>query len=81
MPQLSLYIDDAMMERMKSAASNEGLSFSRYAAEAIRDRLDGPRQIAQTGHWDRLYGCLADDDSFKRPEQFETAPIEPLDIF
>ena len=79
MPQLSLYIDDVMMGRMKSSAAAEGLSLSRYAADAIRVRLDTPKRVAADGYWDRLYGCLSDDDSFVRPSQWETHPIPSLD--
>ena len=80
MPQLSLYINDVMYDEMKGAASAEGLSLSRYAAEAIRNRLDAPKSVADTGLWNRLYGCLADDTSFTRPSPLETRPIPPLDI-
>ena len=80
MPQLSLYIDDVMMSRMKSSAAAEGLSLSRYAADAIRVRLEAPVRKAADGYWDRLYGCLADDDTFVRPEQWETHSIQPLDL-
>lgn len=80
MPQLSLYIDDAVMNKMKHSASAEGVSLSRFAADAIRDRLGAPKAVAAEGRWDRLYGCLADDDSFTRPEQLETHPVQPLNL-
>lgn len=80
MPQLSLYIDDVMMRHMRSSASAEGVSLSRFAANAIRERIETPRQVAADGYWDRLYGCLADDDTFVRPPQLETRPIPPLDM-
>ena len=80
MPQVSLYIDDVMMGQMKRSAAAEGLSLSRYAADAIRERIDAPKHVAAEGYWDKLYGCLADDDSFTRPAQFETQPIPSLDV-
>ena len=79
MPQLSLYIDDVMMGEMKAGAAAHKQSLSKFAAEAIRERLQAPARIAAEGYWDRLYGCLADDDSFVRPPQLETQPIPPLD--
>lgn len=79
MPQLSLYVDDAMMDAMKRGAAAEGLSLSRFAASAIRERIEAPKRVAAEGYWEKLYGCLADDDSFVRPEQFETQPIPALD--
>ena len=80
MPQLSLYIDDVMLEEMKTSASAEGQSLSKYAAGAIRERLHAPQRVASEGYWDRLYGCLADDDSFVRPPQLETRPVPAIDI-
>lgn len=80
MPQLSLYVDEATMTRMKSHASTEGVSLSKYAANAIRERIDAPRKIVDDGYWDKLYGCLADDDTFKRPAQLETKPIMAIDV-
>ena len=79
MPQLSLYIDDKMMEQMRSCASSEGLSLSRYAANAIRDCIDSPSRTIGEGYWDRLYGSLAEDKSFVRPAQLETKPIQSFD--
>lgn len=61
MPQLSLYIDDATMETLRSSAKGEGVSMSKYAAELIRTRSkDG---MWPKGYWDSVYGCL-DDESF-----------------
>lgn len=67
MPQLSLYIDDATMETLRSSAKAEDVSMSRYAADLIRNRA----QLGTwpNGYWDSIYGCLndatfsVDDDS------------------
>ncbi|MCR5846430.1 MAG: antitoxin [bacterium] len=80
MPQLSLYIDDATMGLMKRNASAEGVSLSRYAANAIREYIDAPKRVADDDYWDKLYGCLADDDSFGYPERYESDPIPALDL-
>lgn len=80
MPQLSLYVDDVTMDEMRTSASAEGVSLSRYAAGAIRERLDAPHHAVSTGYWDKLYGCLADDDSFVRPTQLETRAVPALDL-
>lgn len=59
MPQLSLYIDDATMETLRSAAKGEGVSMSRYASNLIKSqsRFGGwPK-----GYWEAVYGCLTDD--------------------
>lgn len=59
MPQLSLYVDDATMEILRTAAKGEGLSMSRYASGLIRERahFGGWPQ----GYWENVYGCLQDD--------------------
>ena len=59
MPQLSLYIDDATMETLRSSARGEGVSMSKYAASLIRDRAQYGGWPA--GYWDCVYGCLNDD--------------------
>ena len=79
MPQLSLYVDDTLMDLMKRSAAAEGLSLSRYAARAIRECIEAPKHVAAEGYWEKLYGCLADDDTFVRPAQLETKPIPALD--
>ena len=80
MPQLSLYIDDVMMGKMRNATTAEGLSLSRYAAEAIRERLESSKRITDEARWDTLYGCLAEEDSFVRPESLPTHSITALDV-
>lgn len=61
MPQLSLYVDDATMEILRSSARGEGVSMSKYAADLIRKRA----QFGSwpNGYWESVYGCL-DDDTF-----------------
>lgn len=61
MPQLSLYIDDATMETLRSSAKGEGVSMSKYAAELIRTRSESGAWPKE--YWDSVYGCL-DDESF-----------------
>ena len=60
MPQLSLYIDDATMETLRTSARAESVSMSKYAASLIRDRAQ--HGSWPHGYWDRVYGCLGDDD-------------------
>ena len=62
MPQLSLYIDDATMETLRTSALSEGVSMSKYAAGLIRDRaLHGSWP---QGYWESVYGCLSDNLDF-----------------
>lgn len=72
MPQVSLYVDEETMEGLRTEAALEGTSLSKYVAARIRrrDRPDTPSGLPE-GLLDRLYGCLADDDTFERPPQLD----------
>ena len=60
MPQLSLYLNDATMETLRSAARSEGISMSQYASRLIQERAASP--LWPHGYWETIYGCLGDDD-------------------
>ena len=60
MPQLSLYIDDTTMRTLRSSAQAENVSMSKYAASLIRERAQ--HGSWPQGYWERVYGCLGDDD-------------------
>lgn len=65
MPQLSLYMNDAVMDSLRRCAAAEGVSLSSYAASVIRRATDGSSWPAS--YWESVYGCLPDgfsvDDS------------------
>ena len=70
MPQVSLYVDEATMKALRQEAASEGVSLSRHVAT----RLQNASRMTTTSGLpeellEKLYGCLAQDDSFKRPEQ------------
>lgn len=59
MPQLSLYIDEETLERLKRAAALEKVSLSKYVSRRIRQSV--------TDSWPPNYGALfgaIDDESF-----------------
>ena len=60
MPQLSLYVDDATMETLRTSARGEGVSMSRYASNLIRERAQNGGW--PQGYWESIYGCLDDTD-------------------
>ena len=70
MPQVSLYVDDATMDDLRTEAAREGVSLSKYVASRVRrhERADTPSGLPSS-FFENLYGCLADDDSFVRPPQ------------
>ncbi len=64
MPQISLYIDEATLKKVESAASRQHVSISRWVADQIRSKVEPvyPKEF------ETLFGSLS-DDSFVRPEQ------------
>lgn len=67
MPQLSLYVDDATLGVLKEGAAREGVSMSRFAADAIRDQ---GRNAWPAGFFD-TYGSIA-DESFAAPSDVDS---------
>ena len=64
MPQISLYIDEATLKKVESAASRQHVSISRWVADQIRSKVEPiyPKEF------ETLFGSLS-DDSFARPDQ------------
>ena len=79
MAQLSLYLDDATMETLRTDAKRQGVSLSKYAAGLIRDHAGGNGW--PVGYWEQVYGCLADDDSFVRPDQGDLSLDDDPSLF
>jgi len=64
MPQISLYIDEATLKKVESAASREHVSISRWVADQIRSKVDP----VYPKDFEDLFGSLS-DESFVRPVQ------------
>ena len=64
MPQLSLYLDDATMDKLRNDASREGVSLSRHAARLIQ--ADGSSRCP-LGFFD-LFGSVSDSTFVEPPE-------------
>lgn len=73
MPQLSLYLDDATMESLRSDAGCENVSLSQYARELIQNRAESawPKSFWAT------YGAL-DDPTFAEPPELDASLDEPV---
>lgn len=67
MPQLSLYLDDETMEKLRADAKRENLSLSKHVAKLIRESGSGDGNGWSERFWE-TYGSLAETD-FHRPEQ------------
>ena len=80
MAQISLYVDDEVLDELKERAAREGKSVSKLTAEIIEaDR----RSSAWPEGWFDLCGCMALDDSFVEPPDTpisELRQIEALEV-
>lgn len=67
MPQLSLYIDEHTLQRLRTAARLEHLSLSRYVVKKLNESMNA----SWPEGYERLFGAI-DDDSFvvRRPTDF-----------
>ena len=65
MPQLSLYMDEPMMEGLRQDAAREGKTLSKFVAGVLRDR--DTSGLWPHGFFD-LYGAC-DDDTFVEPPE------------
>ena len=76
MPQLSIYMDDRLLDRVRTAAKIEGASLSGWARKKLTHALE---KTWPQGYF-AVFGSLADVD-LERPAQpkFEDdVPREPL---
>jgi len=82
MPQVSLYVDDAMMGRLRQQAAAEGVSLSRHVASRLAQttRAATPSGLPE-GWLDSLYGCLADVDGFDLPPRDIPDRADALPVF
>ena len=67
MPQLSLYLDDDTMEKLRADAKRANLSLSKHVAKLIQESRPGDENGWSERFWE-TYGSLAGTD-FARPEQ------------
>jgi len=68
MPQISLYIDEETLEKIKAAASREHISISKWVAYRIRSQVE-PEYPA---YFDELFGSI-DDETFTEPEEINVS--------
>ena len=76
MPQISLYIDEATLRKVESAASRQHVSISKWVAEQIRSKVE---PVYPKGYED-LFGSLK-EDSFVRPEELHRTLDSPREDF
>ena len=76
MPQVSLYIEQELLDTVRKNAKSEKLSVSKYVSKALseKDEYSWPE-----GYWD-LFGSL-DDDTFVCPEDVPFDQIPDKAVF
>ena len=78
MPQLSLYMDEPMMEGLRQDAAREGKTLSKFVAGVLRDR--DTSGLLPHGFFD-LYGACDDDTLVEPPDDpFDLEPIPALEL-
>jgi len=76
MPQISLYIDEATLRKVESAASRQHVSISKWVAEQIRSKVEP----VYPKDYEDLFGSLQ-EDSLVRPEDLDRTLDIPREAF
>jgi len=63
MAQISLYMNDSVMNSLRMHAEKEGISISKYVGDIIENFERGQSSEWPAGYWDSVYGCLSDEDA------------------
>lgn len=82
MPQVSLYVDDETMGKLRQDAKREGVSLPKHVASRLKanDRY-GTSSGLPEDYFRNLYGFLSGDDSFVRPPQLDYSLDVPRSAF
>ena len=63
MSQISLYMNELTMGKLRDGSQREGLSISKYVARIVETYLAGDQDAWPVEYWDNVYGCLSDEDA------------------
>lgn len=77
MPQLSLYLDEETMTRLRDDSMKAQRSLSKYVGDLIRK--DEAQSAWPEGYWS-IYGALV-DDTFQLPRELDSELDGPLPAF
>lgn len=77
MPQLSLYLDEETMTRLRDDSTKAQRSLSKYVGDLIR--RDEAQAAWPEGYWS-IYGALT-DETFQLPCELDSALDGPLPAF
>ena len=63
MSQISLYMDDAVMNTVRSEAALQGVSLSRFIGSLVKNYADSRSTYWPTDYWENAYGCISDAEA------------------
>lgn len=72
MPQISLYIDKATMQKVKKAAKAEDESISKWVGKQLKKSLEEDYPV----DFENLFGSIQ-DETFTEPQQLSTEADAP----
>ena len=76
MPQISLYIDKATLQKVEKAAQAEDLSISKWVGKQLKKTL----KSSYPADFESLYGSIT-DESFTEPERLSVEADAPRENF
>lgn len=76
MPQISLYVDDATMESLRTHAAQSHMSLSKYTAAAITELAAASTNTFSQEWFDDIYGSIP---NFPTLEEIRTGLDDSLD--
>ena len=77
MPQLSLYLDEPTMEKLRERSRRAQISLSKFAAKLIQE--EETSHTWPGDYWDRVYGSLKDPSFFVSDEV--EVPLDDIQLY
>ena len=63
MPQISLYMDEPVMQTVRAQAALQGVSLSRFIGSLVKEYAQVKSSNWPAGYWESAYGCLSDQEA------------------
>lgn len=76
MAQVSLYVDDATLQKIKISAQKQNLTLSKWVLAVIKKNISP----SYPPEFENLFGSIS-DETFKRPEQADFSADSKREVF
>lgn len=76
MAQVSLYVDDATLQKIKISAQKQNLTLSKWVLAVIKKNISP----SYPPEFENLFGSIS-DETFKRPEQMDFSADSKREVF